>query len=101
MDLYVGNLAYGVTESDLEKTFSTYGKVSKAKVIMDRDTGRSKGFGFVTMDDEQEAKEAMNGLNGSNLQERPLKVNESEKRESGGGSKRPFNNNSRFQRDRF
>ena len=91
MDLYVGNLAFSVTEGELEKTFSKYGTVSKVKLIMDRDTGRSKGFAFISMDSDDDAKDAISNLNGFELQSRAMKVNESEKREnSGGGPRRTF-----------
>ena len=63
MNIYVGNLAYSVTEDDLREAFSAYGEVSRANVIMDRDTGRSKGFGFVEMPDNSQAEAAINGLN--------------------------------------
>ena len=62
--LYVGNLTYGVTNSDLETMFAAHGTVQSAQIIMDRDTGRSKGFGFVEMDNDQEAQAAIAGLNG-------------------------------------
>ena len=68
--LYVGNLAYGISDSDLEQLFAQYGTVQSAQVIMDRDTGRSKGFGFVEMANDQEAQAAINGLNGQESQGR-------------------------------
>jgi RNA recognition motif-containing protein len=83
--LYVGNLAYGITDSDLEQLFAQYGTVQSAQVIMDRDTGRSKGFGFVEMANDQEAQAAINGLNGQESQGRALTVNEARPKESGGG----------------
>jgi RNA recognition motif-containing protein len=83
--LYVGNLSYGMTDSDLEQLFAAYGTVQSAQVIMDRDTGRSKGFGFVEMGNDQEAQAAIDGLNGQDTQGRPLTVNEARPKESGGG----------------
>ena len=83
--LYVGNLAYGISDSDLEQLFAQYGTVQSAQVIMDRDTGRSKVFGFVEMANDQEAQAAINGLNGQESQGRALTVNEARPKESGGG----------------
>ncbi|HYT90377.1 MAG TPA: RNA-binding protein, partial [Gemmataceae bacterium] len=74
--LYVGNLGYGVTDSDLEKMFAPHGTVESVQVIMDRDTGRSKGFGFVEMKTDQEAQAAIAGLNGKESGGRALTVNE-------------------------
>jgi RNA recognition motif-containing protein len=82
--LYVGNLDYGVTDSDLEKMFGAHGTVESAQVIMDRDTGRSKGFGFVEMKTEQEAQAATTALNGQNSGGRSLTVNEAKPRPEGG-----------------
>jgi RNA recognition motif-containing protein len=83
--LYVGNLAYGISDSDLEQLFGAYGTVQSAQVIMDRDTGRSKGFGFVEMGSDQEAQAAISGLNGTESEGRALTVNEARPKESGGG----------------
>jgi len=90
MDIYVGNLPYDVTDNDLQQLFSKYGTVSSARVVMDRATGRAKGFGFVEMNDRAEAEKAIAGTNGTDLNGRPLRVNESqpkprEERRSGGG----------------
>ena len=85
--LYVGNLAYGVTDSDLETMFAAHGTVQSAQVIMDRDTGRSKGFGFVEMSSDQEAQAAIAGLNGQEKDGRALTVNEARPREDRGGSR--------------
>src|SRR6516225_5413118 len=82
--LYVGNLGYGVTDSDLLKMFETYGNVESAQVIMDRDTGRSKGFGFVEMKTDQEAQAAIAALNGKEADGRALTVNEAKPRPEGG-----------------
>jgi RNA recognition motif-containing protein len=83
--LYVGNLGYGISDSDLEKLFMTYGSVRSAQVIKDRDTGRSKGFGFVEMGSDQEAQAAITALNGKEVDGRTLTVNEARPKESGGG----------------
>ena len=88
--LYVGNLSYDVTSSDLEQLFAQHGTVSSAECISDRDTGRSKGFGFVEMGSDQEAQTATQALNGKDANGRPLTVNEAKPREdragrSGGG----------------
>ena len=83
--IYVGNLAYGVSSSDLQQMFEPYGTVQSAQVIMDRDTGRSKGFGFVEMDSEAEAQAAIAALNGKECDGRTLTVNEARPREERGG----------------
>ncbi|MBT9528502.1 MAG: RNA-binding protein [Rhizobacter sp.] len=79
--LYVGNLAYSVRDEDLQQAFAQFGTVSSAKVMMDRDTGRSKGFGFVEMGSDAEAQAAINGMNGQALDGRALVVNEARPRE--------------------
>ncbi|HEX5358168.1 MAG TPA: RNA-binding protein [Aquabacterium sp.] len=79
--LYVGNLAYSVRDQDLQDAFSQYGAVSSAKVMMDRETGRSKGFGFVEMGSDAEAQAAINGLNGQPVAGRAVVVNEARPRE--------------------
>ncbi len=86
--LYVGNLTYGVTNSTLEQMFTVHGTVESAQVIMDRDTGRSKGFGFVEMKSDQEAQAAIIGLNGKEVEGRALTVNEARPRAEGGRSGR-------------
>src|SRR5215470_12492093 len=83
--LYVGNLSYDVTDSALEQMCAQYGTVESAQVIMDRDTGRSKGFGFVEMATDQEAQAAIAGLNGQMFENRTLTVNEARPREERGG----------------
>jgi RNA recognition motif-containing protein len=85
--LYVGNLGYELTDSDLDKLFAAHGTVQSAQVIMDRDTGRSKGFGFVEMGSDQEAQAAIAALNGQQHQGRSLTVNEARPREGRGGSR--------------
>ena len=93
--LYVGNLSYNVRDEDLQQAFAQYGNVSSAKVMMDRDTGRSKGFGFVEMGTDAEAQAAINGMNGQSLDGRAIVVNEARPREErpggfgGGGGGRP------------
>jgi RNA recognition motif-containing protein len=82
--LYVGNLAYGVTDSDLTQMFAAHGTVQSAQVIMDRDTGRSKGFGFVEMGSDQEAQAAIAALNGKEVDGRSLTVNEARPKAEGG-----------------
>ena len=74
--LYVGNLPYSVRDSDLEQAFGQFGAVTSAKVMMERDTGRSKGFGFVEMGSDAEAQAAINGMNGQSLGGRSVTVNE-------------------------
>lgn len=86
--LYVGNLSYGTTSSDLEQLFAKHGTVQSAEVISDRETGRSKGFGFVQMGADEEAQAAIAALNGQEHDGRPLTVNEAKPREDrprGGG----------------
>ena len=83
--LYVGNLSYDVTDGALEQLFAAHGTVQSAKVIMDRDTGRSKGFGFVEMSSDAEAQAAIAALNGMQSGGRSLTVNEAKPREDRGG----------------
>jgi RNA recognition motif-containing protein len=83
--LYVGNLSYGVTSSDLEQLFGQHGQVTSAQVINDRDTGRSKGFGFVEMASDDEAQAAIAALNGQQHEGRTLTVNEARPKEDRGG----------------
>jgi cold-inducible RNA-binding protein len=85
MRLYVGNLSYNITSQALEALFAEYGQVKSAQVVMDRDTGRSKGFGFVEMVDANEAREAIEGLNLREVEGRSLTVNEARPREERGG----------------
>jgi cold-inducible RNA-binding protein len=79
-NIYVGNLTFNTSSADLEKLFSEYGEVTKAQVINDRDTGRSRGFGFVEMASSDEAAEAINSLNGRNVDGRDLTVNQAKER---------------------
>lgn len=83
-NIYVGNLPWSATQDDLYQLFSQYGKVVSAEVIIDRETGRSKGFGFVKMDVDSEAQQAIEALNGAMHENRPLTVNEARPREERG-----------------
>jgi RNA recognition motif-containing protein len=87
VNIYVGNLSWSCTNDDLMQLFSQHGTVARAQVILDRETGRSRGFGFVEMPNEAEAKTAVEALNNFNFQGRPLTVNEARPREprTGGG----------------
>jgi len=89
--LYVGNLPYSFSDSDMERTFSAFGSVNSAKVIMDRDSGRSKGFGFVEMSSADEASAAIDGMHGQDIGGRDMVVNEAkpmEPRSGAGGFRR-------------
>ncbi len=83
MNIYVGNLSFDATEEDLRQAFDPYGEISSVRVITDRDSGRSKGFGFVEMANDTEAQSAISGLNGKELQGRTLKVDEARPRSEG------------------
>ncbi len=89
MNIYVGNLSYRTTEDDLRVAFEAYGTVSSASIVMDRETHRSRGFGFVEMPSDEEALEAIQGLNGADLGGRALKVNEARPREDRRDNRRP------------
>ncbi len=80
MNIYVGNLDFKVSEGDLEEAFGEFGTVSSCKIITDKFSGRSKGFGFITMDDQDEASKAIEELNGKTLQSREITVNEAKPR---------------------
>ena len=86
--LYVGNLSFNTTELELREVFSQCGTVAETKMVMDRETGRPRGFAFVEMGSEQEAKQAIDQLNGRELGGRTLTVNEAQERSSGGGGSR-------------
>jgi cold-inducible RNA-binding protein len=94
MKLYVGNLAFETTENDLQDLFEQHGTVNEVNLMMDRMTGKSRGFAFVTMNDAEQAKAAMSATNGKELNGRTLNVNEARPREerprSSNGSKRSF-----------
>ena len=96
MKLYVGNMSFDTSESEVRKAFEAHGQVDSVTIIMDRDTGRPKGFGFVEMSNDAEAKKAIEGLNGKDFMGRTLNVNEARPRADGprgggsGGSRRSF-----------
>ena len=90
MNIFVGNLAFSATDHALRQLFEQYGAVDKISVITDRDTGRSKGFGFVEMPESQAAKSAIQGLNGKELEGRALTVNEAKPREPRREPRREF-----------
>ncbi|HEY5622232.1 MAG TPA: RNA-binding protein [Gammaproteobacteria bacterium] len=81
MNIYVGNLSYSLSESELRDAFAEYGEISSVKILMDRETGRSRGFGFVEMPNQSEAETAVSELNGKEVGGRPLRVNEARPRE--------------------
>jgi len=80
VNIYVGNLSWGMSDNELRKTFEEFGAVDSARVVTDRDTGRSRGFGFVEMTDDSEGAAAIQGLNGQEIDGRALKVNEAHPR---------------------
>jgi RNA recognition motif-containing protein len=81
MNIYVGNLSYGMTEDELRDAFAAHGEVSSVKILTDRETGRSRGFGFVEMPNQAEGETAIAQLNGKDVGGRPLRVNEARPRE--------------------
>lgn len=83
MNIYVGNLSYKVSDQDLQKVFEKFGEVASSKVIKDRETGRSKGFAFVEMEDDKEAQAAIDELDGSEINGRAVKVNKARPKEAG------------------
>lgn len=93
MQIYVGNMSYQTTEESLESLFAGYGDVANVKIINDRETGRPKGFGFVTMNDDAQAQSAIEALNGKDFEGRSLRINEAKPQE-----KRP---RKEFNRNRF
>lgn len=88
MNIYVGNLSYSTTESSLTELFGAYGKVDRSSIIMDRETGRSRGYGFVEMSDDAAAQQAIDALDGKEWDGRTLKVNPARPKESGSGGDR-------------
>jgi RNA recognition motif-containing protein len=94
--LYVGNLTYGTTDATLRQLFEAHGSVASAQVIMDRDTGRSKGFGFVEMGSEEEAQAAIAALNGQQIDGRALTVNEARPKTEGGGGRGGYGGGRRY-----
>ncbi|MBF0171409.1 MAG: RNA-binding protein [Nitrospinae bacterium] len=85
MNIYIGNLSYTATEDDLRKAFSPYGTVDSARIIIDRATGKSKGFGFVSMPDDTEGRAAIAAMNGGEVAGRKIRADEARPREGGGG----------------
>ena len=85
MNIYIGNLSSRTTEDELRQVFEGYGEVSSVKIITDRKTGESRGFGFVEMADQEASQSAISGLNGQDLGGYPLKVSEARPRQGGGG----------------
>ncbi|AJB45800.1 RNA recognition motif domain-containing protein [Campylobacter fetus] len=81
MNIYVGNLSYRMTESELREVFSSFGEVTRAKIVKDKETNRSKGFGFVEMSSDEQAKKAIEGTNGKDVGGRALRVNEARPRD--------------------
>jgi len=101
MNIYCGNLAYAMTSDDLRQAFEAFGEVSSANVISDRDSGRSKGFGFVEMPNDAEAQAAIEALNGTDMKGRPARINEARPRAAGGGGGGGGRGGSRPPRDRY
>jgi RNA recognition motif-containing protein len=91
MNIFVGSLPFSIDEADLRESFEVYGAVSSVKIITDKFTGRSKGFGFIEMDNEEEAQKAITELNGATVEGRTIVVNKSEPKPE--GERRSFNNN--------
>ena len=95
MNIYVSNLSFNTTDVELNELFAQFGTVSSAKVIMDRESGRSRGFGFVEMSNDEEGKDAMLGLNNKEVEGRAMSVSVAKEREerTGGGGNRGYSNN--------
>jgi RNA recognition motif-containing protein len=91
MNIFVGSLPFSIDEADLRESFEAYGTVNSVKIITDKFTGRSKGFGFVEMENDEEAQKAINELNGATVEGRNIVVNKSEPKPE--GERRSFNNN--------
>ena len=105
MNIYVGNIPYSVSESDLKNAFEAFGEVASARIVNDRETGKSKGFGFVEINDNEAAQKAIESLNGSDFGGRKVVVNEARPREDrkpggfgGGAPRRPGGDRPGFQR---
>src|SRR6478752_2511799 len=100
MNIYVSNLSFNVQDEDLKEFFTPYGEVSSAKVITDRETGKSRGFGFVEMSDEAASKKAIAELDGATVENRAISVSVAKPREDrssgGGGSRRNYNNGNSY-----
>lgn len=96
MNIYLGNLSYNSGEAEVTAAFQVYGEVTSVNIITDRETGRSKGFGFVEMPNSQEATAAIEALNGSTLDGRSINVNQARPREDRGGSNKRFGGGGRY-----
>ena len=103
MNIYVSNLSFNVQDEDLREFFTPYGEVASAKVITDRETGRSRGFGFVEMSDETASKKAIAELNGATVDNRSISVSVAKPREdrTSGGGRRNFNNGNSYNKNRY
>jgi RNA recognition motif-containing protein len=103
MNIYVSNLSFNVQDEDLREFFTPYGEVSSAKVITDRETGRSRGFGFVEMSDETASKKAIAELNGATVDNRSISVSVAKPREdrTSGGGRRNYNNGNSYNKNRY
>ena len=105
MNIYVSNLSFNVADEDLKDFFAEYGEITSAKIIMDRATGRSRGFGFVEMPNEEEAKKAIQELDGGVVEGRTISVTVAKPREerpnSGGNNRRSFSNNGSYGNSRY
>lgn len=94
MNIYVGNLHFNVSEDELRKAFEEFGEVASVKIITDKYSGRSKGFGFVEMLNDKEAKEAIDNLNGAEIKGRAVNVNQAREKENNSGERRNFRSRS-------
>ena len=109
MNIYVSNLSFNIQDEDLKEFFTPYGEVSSAKIINDRETGRSRGFGFVEMSDDAASKKAIAELDGAEVEGRNIKVMEAKPKENkpsrggfgGGGGGRDFNNSNSYNKNRY
>ena len=104
MNIYVSNLSFNVQDEDLKEFFTPYGEVTSAKVINDRETGRSRGFGFVEMSDEAASKKAIAELDGATVENRAISVSVAkpkEDRSSGGGGRRNYNNGNSYNKNSY
>lgn len=108
MNIYVSNLSFNVQDEDLKDFFTPFGEVTSAKVITDRETGRSRGFGFVEMSDDTASQKAITELNGATVENRQISVSEAKPKENrgggsrdGGGGGRNFNNGNSYNKNRY
>ncbi len=91
MNIFIGNLSFNLSEEELKQVFEAYGEVSSAKIITDKQSGRSKGFGFVEMPDDEEANQAIEALNGQSVGGRNVNVNQAKERSNNNNNRRSFN----------